>query len=52
MIHITINEKTAEPEDMALVLHRIADLLEAGYVEGHDPNWYITEHDKEKLDKV
>ena len=41
MITVTIHEETSTAEDMAIVLERIAELIQQGYKRGVNPAWEV-----------
>lgn len=41
MINIKIHEEVSTREDMAIILEKIADLIDRGYSSGYDPEWSL-----------
>ena len=41
MVRINIHEEVSTNEDMALVLEKIAELINHGYRRGYDPEWSL-----------
>lgn len=53
MISIDIIEKTSTTNNMASLLHRIAELIDEGYICGFSPDWkMVGEEELDELDSV